>query len=600
MTDLKHKRADQLSRSRWISTGALGCVAVFLYACTIQGDPSSTSKVSNDPTLTDMAAVSSIEDIPRSALGGYLAGHHARNAFDPKAAAEFFSRTLYSDPDNPQLLHQVLVAQIAQGRLESSLAIAQRLTHQRDSEPLALLILAADSAKELRFAEARKYLAKFPESSLYPFIKSLLSAWAMAGEGDIAGALNELEFLNSSPNFSPTHDYHAALIADVLQKETQARSAYTSALSAARRPSIRSVIAAGSFYERHGDTEVARQLYSSFQETGPEQTVLDQMLLNLTKAGPARKLVNTATEGFAEALYEISASLFRERAYEPALIYCQTALFLRPELDVAHMQLADIYAATGNYDLAVSAFQAMPNSSPYSWSARIRMADSLNEIGETEEALRELRSLALQQPGRVDPLLALADMLRLKEQYEDAIVIYDEAISRIQPVEKQHWTIFYARGMSLERNGDWEQAESDFLQALHLQPDQPLVLNYLGYSWVEQGTKLTEAKSMIQRAVAQRPNDGYIVDSLGWVLYQLEEFDNALIHLERAVELRPDDAVINDHYGDALWSAGRHSEARFQWLRALSLDPEAELQKSVQKKLERPTPRKSVQATDKP
>jgi Flp pilus assembly protein TadD len=154
--------------------------------------------------------------------------------------------------------------------------------------------------------------------------------------------------------------------------------------------------------------------------------------------------------------------------------------------------------------------------------------------------------------------------------------------------------------MSLERNGDWEQAESDFLQALHLQPDQPLVLNYLGYSWVEQGTKLTEAKSMIQRAVAQRPNDGYIVDSLGWVLYQLEEFDNALIHLERAVELRPDDAVINDHYGDALWSAGRHSEARFQWLRALSLDPEAELQKSVQKKLERPNPKKSVQATDKP
>ena len=105
---------------------------------------------------------------------------------------------------------------------------------------------------------------------------------------------------------------------------------------------------------------------------------------------------------------------------------------------------------------------------------------------------------------------------------------------------------------------------------------------------------------MIQRAVAQRPNDGYIVDSLGWVLYQLEEFDNALIHLERAVELRPDDAVINDHYGDALWSTGRHSEARFQWLRALSLNPEAELQKSVQKKLERPNPKKSVQATDKP
>ena len=326
MTDLKHKSADELSRSRWIRIGALGCVAVFLYACTRQGGPSSTSDVSTDPTLTDMAAVSSIEDIPRSALGGYLAGHHARTAFDPKAAAEFFSRTLNSDPENPQLLHQVLVAQIAQGRLESSLDIAQRLTRQRESEPLALLILAADSARKLRFVEAREYLGKFPDSSLYPFIKSLLSAWTMAGEEDTAGALNELQFLNSSPNFSPTHDYHAALIADVLQKETQARSAYTSALSAARRPSIRSIMAAGSFYERHGDTDVARQLYSSFQESGPEQTVLDQMLVNLAKAGPARKLVNTATEGFAEALYEICASLFRERAYEPSLIYCQNNL----------------------------------------------------------------------------------------------------------------------------------------------------------------------------------------------------------------------------------------------------------------------------------
>ena len=146
--------------------------------------------------------------------------------------------------------------------------------------------------------------------------------------------------------------------------------------------------------------------------------------------------------------------------------------------------------------------------------------------------------------------------------------------------------------MSLERNGDWDQAELDFLQALRLQPDQPLVLNYLGYSWVEQGTKLAEAKSMIQRAVEQRPNDGYIVDSLGWVLYRLQEFEAALVHLERAVELRPDDPVINDHYGDALWAMGRHSEAKFQWLRALSLDPEKNLQESVQKKLRRPNPNK--------
>ena len=225
------------------------------------------------------------------------------------------------------------------------------------------------------------------------------------------------------------------------------------------------------------------------------------------------------------------------------------------------------------------------------------MANSLEESGRTKEARSELRELATQQLTRIEPLLALADILRIQEEYNDAIVVYDEAISRVDPIETRHWSIFYARGMSLERNGNWERAELDFLQALRLQPDHPLVLNYLGYSWVEQGTKLIEAKSMIQRAVQQRPNDGYIVDSLGWVLYRLQEFEAALVHLERAVELRPDDPVINDHYGDALWAIGRHSEAKFQWLRALSLDPEKKLQESVQKKLKRPNPKKPFNTT---
>ena len=554
---------------------------------------------SPETLTTELRSVDMVASMPQSALGGYLAGHHARSVFDPEAAAEFFRRTLNSDPGNPEILHQLLVALVAQGNLQESMALAHDLILNNGSEPLALLILAAGRVKEQQFLEARQYLGNLPENSFYPYIEALLSAWATTGEGDIRVALDILEFLNSSPNFAPTHDYHAALIADVLDEETEARSAYTSTLSAARRPKIRSVMAAGSFYERHGDLEVARQLYTSFPETGPEQTVLDQVLLDLEKGNLPVKIVHTATEGFAEALYEISASLFRERAYEPALIYCQTALFLRPQLDVARMQLADIYVAMEHYDLAVSAFQAIPVSSPYTWSARIRMADSLNETGRTDDARKELRSLALQRPNRIDPLLALADMLRLKEQYSDAIVVYDEAIARIEPIETQHWTVFYARGMSLERNGNWEQAESDFLQALRLEPDQPLVLNYLGYSWVEQGTKLLEAKSMIQRAVQQRPNDGYIVDSLGWVLYRLEEFDAALVHLERAVELRPNDPVINDHYGDALRALGRHSEAKFQWVRALSLSPESELRNSVQKKLERPNPKGKVQATSK-
>ena len=591
MSYLTHKQRGQAPIVRQIGSSLLTLTAVLLLGCVAQDRGAEDLEGALDRPPSN---VSEIHAMPQSALGGYLAGQHARHIFDPEAAAEFFSRTLKLDPDNPQLLHQLLVAQVAQGNLNEALEAAHRLKSKSGPEPLALLVLAAGKVKTESFAEAGLILGALPETRFYPFIKSLLSAWTTAGEGNLPSALEIIDFLNSSPNFAPTHDYHAALLANLLGEEKQAKSFFTKALSSSRQPSFRSLLAAGAFYELHGDPEVARQLYKSFPKHGPEDTILKHALSRLESGTLGKELVSTATQGFAEALFEISASLFRERAYEPSLIYCQTALFLHPGLDAARAQLADIYVAIGNHSSAVSTFQLIPTDSPYWWSARIRMSNSLNETGRTEEARSELRQLALQQPERIDPLMVLADILRLREQYKDAIAIYDEAIARIKPIEARHWSIFYARGMSLERNGDWEQAEADFLQALRLQPDQPLVLNYLGYSWVEQGTKLVEAKSMIQRAVEQRPNDGYIVDSLGWVLYQLKEFEAALVHLERAVELRPDDPVINDHYGDALWAIGRHSEAKFQWLRALSLDPEKNLQDSVQEKLKRANPRKSL------
>ena len=594
MNYLKYKPGVRALTRPWVGYSALILTTILLVGCVTQDGVTQKSKGTADKAPS---SVGDVRTLPQSALGGYLAGHHARHIFDPEAAAEFFSRTVRADPKNPELLHQLLVAQVARGNLKEALNVARRLKDRSGPEPLALLVLAAGKVKTEHFSEAGQLLGAFPETRFYPFIKSLLSAWTTAGDGDLISALATLDFLNSSPNFAPTHDYHAALISNLLGDEKQATSFFTRALSSARQPSLRSLLAAGTFYELHGDAEVAQQLYKSFPQAGPEDTVLQHALSRLESGTLGKELVSTASQGFAEALFEISASLFRERAYEPALIYCQTALFLHPDLDAARVQLADIYVAIGNHSLAVSTFQTIPTTSPYSWSARIRMANSLEESGRTKEARSELRKLATQQLTRIEPLLALADILRIKEQYNDAIVVYDEAISRIDPIDTRHWSIFYARGMSLERNGDWERAELDFLQALRLQPDQPLVLNYLGYSWVEQGTKLVEAKSMIQRAVEQRPNDGYIVDSLGWVLYRLQEFEAALVHLERAVELRPDDPVINDHYGDALWAIGRHSEAKFQWLRALSLDPEKKLQESVQKKLKRPNPKKPLNTT---
>jgi Flp pilus assembly protein TadD len=190
------------------------------------------------------------------------------------------------------------------------------------------------------------------------------------------------------------------------------------------------------------------------------------------------------------------------------------------------------------------------------------------------------------RPDRFEPLFRLGNMLRAKERFEEAAAAYDRAIERVAEPRREHWTIFYFRGITRERTESWELAEADFLKALELEPEQPFVMNYLAYSWIEKELHLDRAKGMLVRAVELRPDDGYIVDSLGWVYFRLSEYDKGVTYLERAVELRPQDPVINDHLGDAYWRVGRHQEARFQWRRALSLGPEEAEALTIEKKID--------------
>ena len=207
---------------------------------------------------------------------------------------------------------------------------------------------------------------------------------------------------------------------------------------------------------------------------------------------------------------------------------------------------------------------------------RLKVADDLDALERTDEAVETLRGLARERPERSDALIALGDLLRGKERWLESVAAYDEAFERIGEPSQRHWRPLYARGIALERSRQWPRAEEDFLAALDLVPDQPFVLNYLGYSWVDKGVNLERAMAMIERAVDLRPNDGYIIDSLGWAHYRMGNFADAVLHLERAIELRPDDPTINDHLGDAFWRVGRRVEAGFQWRRALAMDPEEE------------------------
>ena len=236
-------------------------------------------------------------------------------------------------------------------------------------------------------------------------------------------------------------------------------------------------------------------------------------------------------------------------------------------------------------EAAVDAYRSIPAGSDYAWAAQLRAASGLADLDRQDEAIAALNAMADERPGRIDAASALGDAFRMDERYEEAAAAYDMAIGRLAIVEDRHWRLFYVRGIAFERLGEWPKAEADFLRALELEPDQPLVLNYLGYTWVEQGRNLDEARTMIEKAIELRPDDGYIVDSLGWVAYRLGDFEEAVYQLELAVELVPGDPIINDHLGDAYWQVGRLNEARFQWRRVLTLEPEDELADQIRRKL---------------
>jgi Flp pilus assembly protein TadD len=346
-------------------------------------------------------------------------------------------------------------------------------------------------------------------------------------------------------------------------------------------------LAHASFLSRNGRAEEAAKAVAEQLERFPENGVLRHARRELDAGRPLPPIVRSPAEGVAEAFFGAAGALAQDRTADASRVYLRLALYLRPQFDAAQLLLGELLANDKRWTEAIEAFRAVPGDSPHAWEARLHIASALNRQEKSDEAAALLQAMSEERPEDTAALIALADMLRSRERYQQAAEVYERAIGRISGgLQERHWPLLYARGIAFERSKAWERAEADFLAALKLKPDQPLVLNYLGYSWVEQGKNLERAREMIERAVAQRPNDGYIVDSLGWVLYRMGDFQGAVRQLERAVELRPEDPTINEHLGDAYWRVGRRLEARFQWRHALALGPEKDRIEQLTQKID--------------
>ncbi|MDE1973399.1 MAG: tetratricopeptide repeat protein, partial [Hyphomicrobiales bacterium] len=265
---------------------------------------------------------------------------------------------------------------------------------------------------------------------------------------------------------------------------------------------------------------------------------------------------------------------------------------------LALLSLADLYESLKKPELAIKAYERIPQSSPLHRNAAIQMATDLDALDRGDEAEKHLIALVKEFPDDQEAIMALGNVQRGHKKFAECADTYSKGVKALGTPEKSNWVLFYFRGICYERSHKWPESEADLKKALELFPDQPQVLNYLGYSWIDQGTNLDDGMSMIRRAVEQRPDDGYIVDSLGWANFRIHNYDEAVKDLERAIELKPEDPTINDHLGDAYWRVGRVLEAHFQWSHAKDAKPDPEDLPKIEEKLRVGLPNDTSSAAD--
>lgn len=510
---------------------------------------------------------------PANKYGSYLAGRYAASERDSSAAALYFDKALKFDPGNPELLERAIMSEVAGGDLDGAADHAENLVARAPSARIPRLVIGVRAMRDGGYAKARGEFEQVAGNAAAEIGARVGLAYALFSEGklsDAQAAIGKLVEIGSVRAFAL---YHQAVIEDLSGRPKEALNHFEEANRLSGGDSLRILQGYAVHLARNGDVAKAKQLYTDFLKKAPMNPVVRQALARLDKAAPDRVIAN-AKDGLAETFYGIAASLSDERAIEIPVFYLQLAVALDPKHDLSLSLLADRMEAAERYDDAIEIYGRIEKSSPLYVNARMQIAQSLQRMKKADEALKVLNEALTGSPDDVDIYASIGDVQRGEERYAEAAEAYNKAIALIGTPQERHWTLFYTRGIAYERSSRWVDAERDLKQALKLKPEQPLVMNYLAYTWVEQGVNTQDALKMLKRAVELRPEDGFIIDSLGWAYFRLGDYQTAIKYLEQAILLEPGEATINDHLGDAYWRVGRQLEAKYQWQHALNLKPQ--------------------------
>lgn len=509
------------------------------------------------------------------AIGAYLAARQARYDNDFVAAAQYYTRALTKDPSNPEILESAVIAQLSLGQLERALPVARKIEADGLKSQVAHMVLMADEAKREAYDELFKRIEN--DRGIGVLADGLIAAWAHRGQGNMDEALAQFDAVAEERGLRNFAIYHKALaLASVGDFESAEKIFAGDENGPIQQTRLGTIAWVETLSQLDRNDEAIAVLSDTFGANPDPEIVSLRVRM---KAGETLSFarIRSATDGIAEVFFTLGQVLMAESSEDYVLLYSRVAEYLKPDHIDALIMTAELLEALERHELANDAYKRVPRDHPSFHVAELGRAESLRRAGKTDAAVEVLEQLAQSHPDFPIVHVSAGDLYRQLDQYEQAVTAYDRALDLYEDEDAGQWFIYYARAISHERLGNWDKAEADFRKALELNPGQPQVLNYLGYSMVEKQVHLDEALAMIEQAVAAQPGSGYIVDSLGWVLYRLGRYDEAIGHMERAVELEPVDPVVNDHLGDVLWSVGRFSEAEFQWTRALSfVDEEAE------------------------
>ncbi|NKD55799.1 MULTISPECIES: tetratricopeptide repeat protein [unclassified Haematospirillum] len=535
-----------------------------------------------------VSLASELQDHPpplSSAFGQYLAGRQAQVEHDSTAAATYYQSALLRDSANIELARRTWYYMLVSGQSKNAIALAAATLPHDKGNTLAPLVVATGAAHEGRWHDALEILAPLKTQGLNSFVVPLMRAWILAGSGQHDQALETLRPMRQQQQLVPLHDFHAGLILDTAGRDAEAGYWYEKVLDGSSL-SLRAAQIIAAYLHRNSKTEAALELFERYRREHMSSVLVDAALMEFRSSNGQDRPVRSASDGLSEALYGTASSIVQEKAWDAVLVFSRMALIARPDFSYAQLMIGDVLYEQRRWKEAAHILGSITKDTPLFWPARLKMAEAFEQDGLPDKARNVLNTLSDMHPETPEPLMLLGDLERRQNRWSAAISAYRSGLERLKGTTIPTWPAHYSLGMALERNGQWNEAEKHLLLALEQQPDHPMILNYLGYSWIDRGLNLERGKAMIEQAVAQRPDDGFIVDSLGWALYLLGDYQGAITYLEQAVELEPADPTINDHLGDAYWKAGRTREAIFQWKRALSLKPEDSIARSITQKLD--------------